>query len=159
MDNREIIVNLWCVIDEYGFIYSLRVKAYVGTGTDGEKLEFLQQRSFVDYLIAEPFAIPKRFHVRIGPGLDSKTIPVAQTSMLEGLDSQTALFEDALKVIERRFPSQSDIKIPQEPLVCVTPLIKNEKGVIEPTENAALMIPPHIKRTQRGKNTEFILKY
>ena len=142
MDNREVIVNLWYVMDENGFIYSLRVKAYVGTGSVTEKLEFLRQRSFLDYLIAEPFEIPERFHVRIGP--DSETMPIAQVAILRVLDSRIALFEDALKVIEGRFPSQSHIDIPEEPLVCTTPLIQNERGVIEPTENTSLMIPPHI---------------
>ena len=85
--------------------------------------------------------IPKTFHVRIGP--DSKTMPIAQVAILRVLDSKIALFEDALKVIEGRFPSQSHIDIPQEPLVCTTPLIQNEQGVIEPTENASLLIPPH----------------
>lgn len=143
MDNREVIVNLWYVVDEHGFIYSLRVKAYVGTGSDAEKLEFLQQRSSIDYLIVEPFEIPKRFHVRVGAGSDFETMPVAQAAILQALDSRTALFEDALKVIEERFPFQSDIEIPQEPLVCTTPLIQNEQGVIEPTERATLMVPPH----------------
>ena len=141
MDNSEVTLNLWYVMDGNGFIYSLRVKAYVGTGSVAEKLEFLRQRSFLDYLIAEPFEIPKRFHVRIGP--DSKTMPIAQVAILRVLDSKIALFEDALKVIEGRFPSQSHIDIPQEPLVCTTPLIQNEQGVIEPTENASLLIPPH----------------
>lgn len=142
MDNSEVILNLWYVMDKNGFIYSLRVKAYVGTGSVAEKLEFLRQRSFLDYLIAEPFEIPKRFHVRTGA--DSKTMPIAQVAILRVLDSRIALFEDALKVIEGRFPSQSHIDIPQEPLVCTTPLIQNEQGVIEPVENASLMIPPHI---------------
>ena len=141
MDNSEVILNLWYVMDENGFIYSLRVKAYVGTGSVAEKLEFLRQRSFLDYLIAEPFEIPKRFHVRIGH--DSKTMPIAQVAILRVLDSKIALFEDALKVIEGRFPSQSHIDIPQEPLVCTTPLVQNEQGIIEPTENVSLLIPPH----------------
>jgi hypothetical protein len=132
LENREIIVNLWYVRDEEGIIYSLRVKAYVDAGSDAQKLKFLQQRALLDYLIAEPFEIPRRFHVQIGSGRDSKVMPVAHISMLETLDSPIALFEDALKVIESRFPAQSQLGIPQDPLACTTPLMQNKKGVIEP---------------------------
>ena len=128
----EIIVNLWYVRDEEGVIYSLRAKAYVGTGSDAEKLEFLQQRALVDYLVADPFEIPRRFHVHVGIGRDSKVIPVALVSMLQTLDSPIALFEDALKVVESRFPAQSELGIPQDPLVCTTPLMQNKQGTIEP---------------------------
>ena len=128
----EIIVNLWYVRDEEGVIYSLRAKAYVGTGSDAKKLEFLQQRALVDYLVADPFEIPRRFHVRIGIGRDSKVMPVALVSMLQTLDSPIALFEDALKVVESRFPAQSKLEIPQDPLVCTTPLMQNKQGQIEP---------------------------
>lgn len=125
-------MNLWYVIDKEGLIYSLRVKAYIGTGSIKEKLEFLQQRAFLDYLIAEPFEIPQRFHVRLGPGPKSEIMPIAHVTSLEVSSSPIALFEDALKTIEDRFPSQSQLDIPQEPLVCTTPLMQNEHGVIVP---------------------------
>jgi hypothetical protein len=131
LENREVIVNLWYVRDEEGVIYSLRVKAYVGAGSDAEKLEFLQQRASLDYLVADPFEIPRRFHIQIGIGHDSKVMPVAHISMLQTLDSPIAIFEDALKVIESRFPAQSQLGIPQDPLVCTTPLMQNKQGVIE----------------------------
>ncbi len=132
MSSREVIVNLWYVIDDQGLIYSLRAKAYVVTGSDEEKLKFLQQRASLDYLIAEPFEIPKRFHIRIGTGPGSEIMPIAHSTSLEVMDSPIALFEDALKIIEGRFPSQSQIDIPHEPLVCTTPLMQNRHKVIEP---------------------------
>ena len=125
-------MNLWYVIDEEGLIYSLRVKTYIGTGSNEEKLKFLQQRASLDYLIAEPFEIPQRFHVRIGTYPRSTIMPVAHLASLEVSSSPIALFEDALKIIEGRFPSQSQIDIPQDPLVCTTPLMQDEYGVIEP---------------------------
>lgn len=125
-------MNLWYVRDEEGIIYSLRAKAYVGAGSNAEKLEFLQQRAWLDYLVAEPFEIPQRYHVQIGSGSDSKVMSVAYVSMLQTLDSPIALFEDALKVIESRMPAQSQLGIPQDPLVCTTPLMQNKQGVIEP---------------------------
>ena len=134
LDNREVIVNLWYVMDEEGVIYSLRIKAYIGVGSDVEKLEFLQQRASLDYLVAEPFKIPQKFHVQIRnfETRDSTTMPVGHVSMLQTLDSPIALFEDALKVIENRFPAQSELEIPQHPLVCTTPLMQNKQGIIEP---------------------------
>jgi len=132
LENKEVIVNLWFVRDEEGAIYSLRAKTYVGTGSDAKKLAFLQQRASLDYLVAEPFEIPTRFHVQIGTGRDSNVMPVAHVSMLQTLDSPIALFEDALKVIESRFPVQSQLNIPQDPLVCTTPLMQNKQGIIEP---------------------------
>jgi hypothetical protein len=113
--------------------YSLRVKAYVGEGSDKEKLDFLQQRAKLDYLIAEPFEIPQRFHVKIGVGPESKIMPVAHVSMLQSLDSPIALFEDAIKAIENRMPVQTQERIPQDPLVCTTPLMQNKQGIIEPS--------------------------
>ena len=132
MENREVIVNLWYIKDDEGVIYSLRAKAYVGVGSDEEKLEFLQQRASLDYLVADPFEIPRRFHIQIGTGRNSVVMPVADVYMLQTLDSPIALFEDALKAIESRFPAQNQLGIPQDPLVCTTPLMQNKKGVIEP---------------------------
>ncbi len=129
MNDREVVLNLWYVRDEEGIIYSLRVKAYVAEGADEEKLTFLQKRARLDYLIAEPFEIPERFHLTI----DAKKMPVAHVNMLETLDSPIALFEDAFKTIENRFPAQSDLNISQDPLVCSTPLMQNKLGIIEPS--------------------------
>ncbi|MYE89444.1 hypothetical protein F4X33_10665 [Candidatus Poribacteria bacterium] len=127
-------MNLWYVMDEDGIIYSLRAKAYIGIGSEAEKLEFLQQRASLDYLVAEPFEIPQRFYIQIGnmDTPDTTLVPVAHVSMLQTLDSPIILFEDALKIIEDRFPAQSQLDIPQQPIVCTTPLMQNQQGVIEP---------------------------
>lgn len=61
----EIILNLWYVHDEAGIIYSLRARAYVGFGSDKEKLALLQSHALVDYLIATPFPVPGRFHTTV----------------------------------------------------------------------------------------------
>ena len=63
MDNIEVGLNLWYVFDEKSIIYSLRVKPYVLEGTEEQKLSFLKKRAMLDYLIAEPFSIPKKFHI------------------------------------------------------------------------------------------------
>jgi hypothetical protein len=132
MAGSEIVLNLWYVRDDEGVIYSLRAKPYVVVGSDDEKLAFLQERAALDYLIAEPFSVPERFHLTIGAGRDGKRMPVAHVSMLQGLDSPIALFEDAIRVLEDRFPAQSNTAVPEDPLVCTTPLMQNEAGVIVP---------------------------
>ncbi len=147
MDNREVVVNLWYVMDEEGVIYSLRAKAYVGAGSDAEKLEFLQQRASLDYLVADPFEIPQRFYLQISnmETHDSTIMPVAHVSMLQTLDSPIVLFEDALKVIENRFPAQSQLEIPQHPLVCTTPLMQNKRGIIEPRFSGQIRYRPRLR--------------
>ena len=127
-------MNLWYVMDENGIIYSLRAKAYVGIGPEAEKLEFLQQRASLDYLVAEPFEIPQRFYIHIDNmnTPDTTLVPASHVSMLQTLDSPITLFEDALRIIEDRFPAQSQLDIPQQPIVCTTPLMQNEQGIIEP---------------------------
>lgn len=131
-ENLEVIVNLWYVMDEDGIVYSLRAKLYVELGDDEEKLAFLKQRANLDYLIAEPFEIPERFHVQVDVDDPSKTMPVSHIAAIQTLSSPIELFEDALQVVEDRFPAQSGLEIPQDPLVCTTPLMQNEDGVIDP---------------------------
>ena len=63
MNQPEIILNLWYVCDEWGFIYSLRARAYIGMGSDEEKLAMLQKFAQVDYLIARIFTIPAKFRI------------------------------------------------------------------------------------------------
>lgn len=133
MNDREVIVNLWYVCDVEGVIYSLRAKAYVAEGTDEDKLSFLKDRAQLDYLIAEPFEVTERFHIHIESEPGAKRMPVGHTMMLKTLDTPIALFEDALKILENRFPAQSNLSIPEDPLVCITSLKQNSQGIIEPS--------------------------
>src|SRR5258708_22651952 len=111
MANPEIILNLWYVHDDAGLIYSLRVRAYVGTGTDDEKLAMLQSFANRDYLIAQPFPIPDRFHVEIEENGNRRRLPVAPQEFLNGLDSPIALWEDAIKEIYAELPAQPGLRI------------------------------------------------
>jgi hypothetical protein len=138
MKDREVILNLRYVCGEKGTSYSLRVKAYVAEGAEEEKLAFLQDRARLDYLISEPFEIPERFHVNIGLGREARKMPVGHIAMLKTLGSPIAIFEDAIKTIEDRFPAQSGVSISQDPLVCTTALMQNAEGVIEPRINGQI---------------------
>jgi hypothetical protein len=52
--------------------------------------------------------------------------------MLHTLDSPFSLFEDAIKMIESRFPAQTTFSISNNPLVCTTPLMQSQRGILEP---------------------------
>lgn len=84
MADAEIILNLWYIHDDAGFIYSLRVRAYVGTGTDAENLAMLQRFANLDYLVARPFPIPDRFHVEIEEDGKRRRVPAAPREFLNG---------------------------------------------------------------------------
>jgi len=132
MENSEITLNLWYVRDEDGFIYSLRARAYIGTGSDEEKLNALWKSSLVDYLIARVFPIPAQFHI------DGK--PIFHAAALEALDNSLVLFEEAIQVLQAELPAQTSLNIPASPLVCVTPLFGDDDGNIYPKINKTTRI-------------------
>ncbi len=132
MNNPEVMFNLWYMHGGDGLIYSIRVRAYLATGTEEENLALLRQFASTDYLIARPFAIPQAFHVKLTCGRDSQRMPVTEVAVLQALDSPIALFEEAIKQMERDLPAQSHVRVPESPLVCVTPLLGDEHGDIKP---------------------------
>ena len=136
----EIILNLWYLQDTNDVIYSLRARAYIGIGTDEEKLTLLRQFAQTDYLIATPFPVPERFHFQTvhltdtfnGISEPTKKLPVTHKLIIDPLEPSTALFEDVIKKLVSEFPAQTRLEIPKSPLVCVTPLMTNEDGDIVP---------------------------
>jgi hypothetical protein len=132
MNNAEIILNLWYVQDADGFIYSLRTRAYIGTGTDEEKLVLLQAFATTDYLIGAAFPVPDRFHIRSSGPLGEVPVPVCHRSVLEVLDSPIGVFEDAIRSLNAALPSQTKLTIGNSPLVCITSLVGDEHGTIRP---------------------------
>jgi len=124
--------NLWYVHGGDGVIYSLRVRAYLATGTEEENLAFLRKLAMTDYLIARPFTIPEAFRVTLKSATGSRRLAVADLNAVQLLGSPIALFEEAIKQMERDFPAQSKLRVPDSPLVCVTPLLGDDKGNITP---------------------------
>lgn len=123
MSEPEIILNLWFVHDVDGFIYSLRGRAYLGYGSDAEKLAFLQQFAKKDYLIAQPFPIPKSFWVMGKAVTHQSRVPSIGSS---------GLFEEVFKALNDALPSQTPFNIPAKPLTCITPLLGDDDGNIRP---------------------------
>lgn len=121
--SAEICANLWYVIDDQGFIYSLRIKLYVCDSTEEEKKAFLLSRVYVDYLVARSFPVPERFGTtfitREGPGTKYPVIHHDDALRTGGLDR---LFYDAFNVMEKDLPAQTRLSIPESPLIRITAL-------------------------------------
>ena len=133
-ENEEIVFNLWYIYGKDGIIYSLRARAYVGHGTDEDKLSFLKEYAKTDYLIAQPFSVPKNFHttfLETGTG-DEKRLPIIHHSDIDALGGPIKLFDEAFTVLEKQLPSQTKLSISQKPLVCLTPLLGDDEGNILP---------------------------
>lgn len=131
----EIILNLWYLFDDRGVIYSLRARAYIHSGSDEEKLRFLHGLAERDYLIARPFLIPDHFHTTVVDEDGQRTVPVMLMQVLEtqgGYVTIADLFEEAVRAIEQDLPGQTQIAIPQAPLMCLTPLFVDDDGKIRP---------------------------
>ena len=124
MDKPEIILNLWYVVDDLGVIYSLRARAYLGFGSDDEKLAFLKKFATIDYLIARPFPIPIRFHI--------EGQPIFHKAALDFLEGPLELFEDAIQALNAELPGQTPFEIQQNPLFCITPLLGTNAKSIRP---------------------------
>lgn len=132
MENAEIILNLWYVHDDTGHIYSLRARCYVGSGDDESKLASLRRFAQVDYLIAQPFPVPERFHTTIVEGNSHTKLPVVHLTSIEPLGGPQVLFEEAFVALEQLLPAQTDLSIGQQPLLCITPLLAGDDGQIKP---------------------------
>jgi hypothetical protein len=128
MNEPEIILNLWWVHDDAGFIHSLRVRPYIGVGTDDEKLAFLHQYANLDYPIAQSFAVPSRFHLEFEDDGQLRRIPVAPLEVLNSLDSPIALWEDAINAIEADLPAHTSLRVPNDPILCSTALLSDDAG-------------------------------
>jgi len=129
MNGQEIVLNLWFLLDDEGMIYSLRCRCYLHSGTDEDKLAYLRDAAGTDYLIAQSFQIPERFHITIHDGERSAKVPMASYYGIRATVPFSALFEDAIQEMEKQLPKQTTITIGQQPIVCMTPLLGDEDGI------------------------------
>jgi hypothetical protein len=127
----EIVLNLWYVCDEQGFIYSLRARAYVAMGSEEEKLALLRRFAPLDYLIATPFPVPERFHTTVIEGDESKRMPVALRSVVEATVGIRSMFEEVFVEMEKQLPAQTKLSIGPNPLVCITPVLGDDDGCLK----------------------------
>jgi hypothetical protein len=135
MKEPEIVLNLWFVQDSDGVIFSLRARAYVAFGSDDEKAEMLRRFAGIDYLIARPFPIPEAFHVLLA---ESHTrMPVAYRQALDLMNGPLDIFEEAIQALNNGIPAQTELEVPHSPLVCITTLIGDDAGRVQPVVEGA----------------------
>ena len=128
----EIILNLWYVYDDLGFIYHLRARCYIRSGSDEEKLEFLRQCAETDYMIAQVFPIPERFHPTFNEAGDRRKMAVIALDSLEPCGGVQVLFNDAFQQLEAQLPATTKLSIGRDPLVCITPLLGEDNSELLP---------------------------
>jgi len=128
----EIILNLWYLYDDLGMIYKLLARPYVRNGTDEEKLAFLRGLATTDYMLAQWFPVPERFHTTFVVGEETRKMDVIGLDSVELRGGFQALFEDAYQQIEKDLPAATKLRIPREPLVCITPLFVDDNGGFHP---------------------------
>ena len=138
MENTEIVVNLWYVMDaDTNLVYRLAGRVYALAGTDAEKTSLLKTLSRSDYLVAETFPVPRRFHVSNGKGqMDGFCFP--QTLR----DNLTNVYEEVFAALEKDIPARIrfigeeaetiPLTIPQNPLCITTALVEDTNGTLTP---------------------------
>jgi hypothetical protein len=101
---NEIILNIYLVIND-NFVVEFRAIAYEMEGGDDSKISFLKSRAASDFQKAYHFNAPS----------NSKGIYLSykKFNKLEKRGRQFELFEEIF----------SNFKVPQNPLICVTPVV------------------------------------
>jgi hypothetical protein len=129
----EAIFNLWYIYDLKGFIYELRGRMYLGQGSDELKLSLLKQFCNSDFIIAKKFNLPASFNTSFydtnsGLSIGKNVIHYYDLGSITN-GNTSIIFEDVFKYFQSELPSESQLIIPVNPLVIITPLI-NENGNI-----------------------------
>ena len=124
----EIVFNLWYVYNGEGTILALRARPYILPGSDDDKLAFLEAFASSDYLVARQFPVPGEF---LTPGEDRTDRSSLNVESMASPQSLT-LFEEGMQALVREFPPQTDLELPPDPLVNLTPLFLDGKGRLVP---------------------------
>ena len=77
------------------------------------KTRVLQSVAGTDFLIAQSFPIPERFHTTIHNGELSDKVPMATYHGIRATIPFFALFEDVLLEMEKQIPKQTKFRIGQ----------------------------------------------
>jgi endonuclease IV len=101
---NEIILNIYLVIAN-DLVVEFRVIAYEMEGGDETKIEFLKSKAKKDF--------DKAYHFNAPVNSKGKFMPYRKFSKLEKRGRQFELFEEIF----------SSLNVPQNPLICVTPVL------------------------------------
>jgi hypothetical protein len=140
LSQLEVALNLWYVMDEgTAAIYRLFGRAYAVEGTDEEKLQTLRRLAKTDYLVARQFNVPERFKVK-NTTTGQEQAGIAFWYEHEGYVFD--LFKEVMDEIEKELPEHMAfedgepenvrMKLPQNPLFVLTPLVEDDYGNITP---------------------------
>jgi hypothetical protein len=111
---KEIILNIYLVINN-DLVVEFRAVAYEKEGSDDYKIRFLKGRASKDYELAYRFDAPS--------DKNGNYMAYKKFARLEQRGRQFELFEEIF----------SNFEVPQNPLICVTP-VQDGKIIAEETE-------------------------
>jgi len=103
----ETILNIYLII-ENNIVTAYKCKAYEREGSDEDKIRFLKERARVDFSTSYHFDAPQNKR--------GEYMPYKKFSKIEAQGLQYKLFEE---IFEK-------FKVPEKPLVCVTPVVDGE---------------------------------
>ncbi len=109
---NETILNIYLVIKN-GFVVGFKAKSYLSDDGDNEKINLLKKNAKADYLTSYHFDAPQNKH---GEFMKYKSF-----SKLESRGMHFQLFEEIF----------SKFDVPENPLVCVTPVVDGEVRAAE----------------------------
>ena len=95
----EVILNLWYELDGH-IISGLRCKRYIASGTDDQKLRFLQQRANTDFSDASTHAVPESMKTDVklvGEYGSTDAGKECTLEMLDFLGGYMGLFRDIIR--------------------------------------------------------------
>jgi len=101
---NEVILNIYLIINN-GYVVEFRAAAYEMEGGDDNKIKFLKSQAVQDFENSYHFSAP---FDRLGRYMKYKKF-----ARLEDKGRQFELFEEIF----------SNFKVPQNPLICVTPVV------------------------------------
>jgi endonuclease IV len=101
---NEIILNIYLIINN-NLVVGFRAIAYEIEGGDDNKIKFLKSKAGEDF--------DKAYHFDAPVNSKGEFMPYRKFSKLEKRGRQFELFEEIF----------SSFKVPQNPLICVTPVL------------------------------------
>jgi len=129
MNNQEIIVNLWYLIDELGFINEVRGRMYIVGGSDDEKLRYLHNYTHTDFMISSSHKLPETIKTNFEDG----TYNVIHYKDMKISGGEGVLFGDLFNEMEKSISPTAILKFPADPLTVITPLSENDEGILAPS--------------------------
>jgi hypothetical protein len=101
---KEIILNIYLIVND-DYVREFKAVAYEFEGTDEEKIQYLKKRAPLDLTAAFLFEAPS--------DRNGNFMKYRKFARLEERGRQFELFEEIFK----------EFHVPQNPLICVTPVV------------------------------------